>query len=72
MTCEFCDGLGAVLISDVNEKTLTDKDLYSGKKVAYEYGEDDFVLLAVDNHVVVDDDTNELVILCDWCDGFGK
>ena len=70
--CEFCDGLGAVLITDVNEKFLTDKDLYSGKKITYEYGEDDFTLLTVENHVVVDDETEELVILCDWCDGFGK
>ena len=22
--------------------------------------------------LVVDNDTDELVILCDWCDGFGK
>lgn len=72
MTCEFCDGLGAVLVSDVNEKFVTDKDLYAGKKIAYDYGEDDFMLLAVEGHPVVDDDTSELVILCDWCDGFGK
>ena len=72
MTCEFCDGLGAVLVSDVNEKTVTDKDLYKEKKIPYEYGEDDFILLAVDGHAIVDDDTRELVILCDWCDGYGK
>lgn len=72
MTCEFCDGLGAVLVSDVNEKVVTDKDLYKEKKIPYEYGEDDFILLAVDGHAIVDDDTRELVILCDWCDGYGK
>lgn len=72
MTCEFCDGLGAVLVSDVNEKVVTDKDLYKEKKIPYEYGEDDFILLAVDGHPVIDDDTRELVILCDWCDGYGK
>lgn len=72
MTCEFCDGLGAVLVSDVNEKKVTDKDLYKEKKIPYEYGEDDFILLAVDGHAVIDDDTRELVILCDWCDGYGK
>ena len=72
MTCEFCDGLGAVLVSDVNEKKVTDKDLYKEKKIPYEYGEDDFILLAVDGHALIDDDTRELVILCDWCDGYGK
>ena len=72
MTCEFCDGLGAVLVSDVNEKVVTDKDLYKEKKIPYEYGEDDFILLAVDGHAIVDEDTRELVILCDWCDGYGK
>jgi len=72
MTCEFCDGLGAVLVSDVNEKVVTDKDLYKEKVIPYEYGEDDIILLAVDGHAIVDEDTRELVILCDWCDGYGK
>jgi hypothetical protein len=71
-TCEFCDGLGAVLISDINEKKITDKDLFSGKEISYEYGEDDFFVLAYDDKVIVDDDTKELVILCDWCDGSGR
>ena len=70
--CEFCDGLGAVLITDVNEKTITDKDLFKNKKISYEYGEDDFIPLTFDDALIVDEHTNELVILCDWCDGFGK
>lgn len=72
MTCEFCDGLGAVLITDVNEKMVTDKDLYREKVIPYEYGEDDIHILTVLGAPVIDEDTHELVIMCDWCDGYGK
>ena len=75
-TCEFCDGLGAVLITDVNEKTITDKDVFKEKIIPYEYGEDDFIALTVNTPngkaLIVDEETHELVILCDWCDGSGK
>ena len=47
MTCEFCDGLGAVLITDVNEKKITDKDVFKEKIIPYEYGEDDFIAITV-------------------------
>jgi len=72
MTCEFCDGLGAVLITDVNEKKITDKDVFKEKIIRFENGDEDFQVLTYDGHVIIDDDTKELVILCDWCDGFGK
>jgi hypothetical protein len=76
MTCEFCDGLGAVLITDINEKKITDKDVFKEKIISYEYGEDDFIALTVSTPVgkalIIDNDTDELVILCDWCDGYGK
>ena len=72
MTCEFCDGLGAVLITDVNEKKITDKDVFKEKIIPYEYGEDDFIALTHEGALIVDEETHELVILCDWCDGSGK
>ena len=72
MTCEFCDGLGAVLISDVIEVAITEKDLYKEKIIRFENGDEDFQVLTFDGGVIIDDDTKELVILCDWCDGFGK
>jgi len=72
MTCEFCDGLGAVLISDVIEVAITEKDLYKEKIIRFENGESDFIALTVDGQLLIDEDTRELVILCDWCDGFGK
>lgn len=70
--CEFCDGLGAALTSDVNEVALKEKNLYQDKLIPYEYGEDDFRLLAYENNVIVCDQTGELMIVCPWCDGFGK
>jgi hypothetical protein len=71
MTCEFCDGLGAVLITDVNEKKITDKDVFKEKIISFEYGDEDIVPLTYENNLIVDNETDELVILCDWCDGKG-
>lgn len=70
--CEFCDGLGAVLVSDVNDIAVSDKDIFSKKKISYEYGEDDFIPLLFEGSFIIDETTHELVIVCDWCDGLGK
>lgn len=70
--CEFCDGLGAALTSDVNEVALKEENLYQDKLIPYEFGEDDFRLLAIDGQVIVDDVTQEVMILCPWCDGYGR
>ena len=48
MTCEFCDGLGAVLVSDVIEVAITEKDLYKEKIIRFENGDEDFQVLTYD------------------------
>ena len=61
-----------LLISDVIEVAITEKDLYKEKIIRFENGDEDFQVLTFGGGVIIDDDTKELVILCDWCDGFGK
>ena len=66
MTCEFCDGLGAVLVSDVIDKVITDIAL--NKEIYYEYGDDEALGLAYDGKILIDSTNREIVVLCDWCE----
>ena len=69
MTCELCEGLGAVVATDVYDHKVTVNNLAKETVRFSEYGEDNLFVISINDIVVVED--SEIMVLCPWCDGLG-